>query len=343
MVGDEVTRCRDLADQLITLTPGAAPALQTFVPGLRRLLGADAAAAFGLACSDGDVRLTFVYGSPPILEVGRPRLERLLRTHPHDFGAFDPRCPEPRQCNAPLLRSDLAELRDPGRLAVVQEVLVPCGLGDLDLLRVLVCDDGELLAWVGAFRRASFTAEEQRLVGGLVPALRQRLSVERQLSGAPATTAALAAALESTGAPAFVVRARDGAVAHANGSGRALLSRGASESVEALRATVEGAVSPVRFAVLRLQSPEAGSHYLVVQRSRPASLGGKAATAAERWSLTPRQREVLAELAAGASNKHVAAALGCAERTVELHVTALLGKSGCENRSELIAKFWREL
>jgi DNA-binding NarL/FixJ family response regulator len=49
---------------------------------------------------------------------------------------------------------------------------------------------------------------------------------------------------------------------------------------------------------------------------------------------------VLELLVAGKSNKEVAAALGCAVRTVELHVTGLLEASRCDSRGELVARFY---
>lgn len=65
-------------------------------------------------------------------------------------------------------------------------------------------------------------------------------------------------------------------------------------------------------------------------------------SAAKKWKLTGRQLDVLTELARGLSNKSIAAELGCAESTVELHVTALLEKSKSESRAMLVAKFWTE-
>jgi DNA-binding CsgD family transcriptional regulator len=64
------------------------------------------------------------------------------------------------------------------------------------------------------------------------------------------------------------------------------------------------------------------------------------AAASGAWDLTPRQSEVLAILARGRSNKEIAAALGCAENTVELHVTQLFRRAGTGSRGELIARFW---
>ncbi|MDP1825593.1 MAG: LuxR C-terminal-related transcriptional regulator [Archangium sp.] len=63
---------------------------------------------------------------------------------------------------------------------------------------------------------------------------------------------------------------------------------------------------------------------------------------APRWTLTPRETEVLEHVTMGLSNRAIAAKLCCGERTVESHVTRLLWKSGCESRSQLVAQFWAE-
>lgn len=64
-------------------------------------------------------------------------------------------------------------------------------------------------------------------------------------------------------------------------------------------------------------------------------------SAAKRaWSLTERQTAVLALVAAGESNKSIASTLGCAEVTIESHVTALLRKSGSDGRTRLVTRFW---
>lgn len=51
---------------------------------------------------------------------------------------------------------------------------------------------------------------------------------------------------------------------------------------------------------------------------------------------TLRQMEVLAMLARGQPNKRIASALGIAERTVKLHITALLALLGARNRTHLL-------
>lgn len=53
---------------------------------------------------------------------------------------------------------------------------------------------------------------------------------------------------------------------------------------------------------------------------------------------TARQLEVLSLIARGRQNKHIADELGIAERTVKLHVTALLDALGASNRTHLLVR-----
>lgn len=72
------------------------------------------------------------------------------------------------------------------------------------------------------------------------------------------------------------------------------------------------------------------------EASRPAGDGGHVVRAAAAWRLTPRQAEVLRGVITGYTNKEIAASVGCAEATVEVHMTALFRKSGASTRSGLV-------
>lgn len=57
--------------------------------------------------------------------------------------------------------------------------------------------------------------------------------------------------------------------------------------------------------------------------------------------LTPREIDVLLELAQGASNLKIAHALNITERTVKAHLGACLSKLGLADRTEAVAFAWR--
>jgi DNA-binding NarL/FixJ family response regulator len=59
-----------------------------------------------------------------------------------------------------------------------------------------------------------------------------------------------------------------------------------------------------------------------------------------QWGLSTKQRLVLAELVMGKRNKEIAATLGCAEVTVEYHLSAIRRKTGLHGRAALISRFW---
>jgi DNA-binding CsgD family transcriptional regulator len=54
--------------------------------------------------------------------------------------------------------------------------------------------------------------------------------------------------------------------------------------------------------------------------------------------LTGRQREVLDAVLRGMSNKEVAELFGCAEVTVENHLTAIYRKARVDGRNRLVAR-----
>jgi two-component system response regulator FixJ len=86
----------------------------------------------------------------------------------------------------------------------------------------------------------------------------------------------------------------------------------------------------------------------VVERVRAAiacwkSSSGAAAPAAARTAkfpghdrLTPREREVLAQIAGGASNKEAGRRLGISPRTIEVHRSRIMEKVDAKNAADLV-------
>jgi FixJ family two-component response regulator len=57
---------------------------------------------------------------------------------------------------------------------------------------------------------------------------------------------------------------------------------------------------------------------------------------AGRGLLTPREREVLAQISAGASNKEAGRHLGISQRTIEVHRARIMEKVGARNAADLV-------
>jgi FixJ family two-component response regulator len=64
--------------------------------------------------------------------------------------------------------------------------------------------------------------------------------------------------------------------------------------------------------------------------------GGTLPEFAGRDLLTPREREVLAQITAGASNKEAGRRLGISPRTVEVHRARIMEKLGARNAADLV-------
>ena len=82
------------------------------------------------------------------------------------------------------------------------------------------------------------------------------------------------------------------------------------------------------------QSPVAdGAPALAVPAPSAAAASGMSVSADDPiHQLSPREREILALIAKGDSNKHIARALDIAETTVKIHVQHILRKLGLTNR-----------
>ena len=100
-----------------------------------------------------------------------------------------------------------------------------------------------------------------------------------------------------------------------------------------------GAPESPGFDVLPVRIGGRTDRIVILERSSGAwSFEERIARAAELWGLTPRQREALERIARGMSNKEIAQDLGCAEVTVESHLTAIYRRAAVDGRNQLAAK-----
>jgi DNA-binding CsgD family transcriptional regulator len=312
---------RELAATLESLPLSTRP-LRGVVAELARLLSADGACAFLVR----ERHLDFFHGAQMPAGI-RTAYESWLATAPPRFANYNPDAPDEQQRNVVLRTQEIRELVRRGAPPVVKKFLPRFAISESDQMRVLICEGGSLLSWVGVLRARKFTREEARIFSMLVGPLQRRLAIEHRLGEAQARAVELGGALEDVPAAAFVL-GRSNGVLHANAAGRALLDR-ERKSVEEQLASGPG---------VQLASIDTDLKLAIVQR--PADPAPRVAAARVRWYLTARQAEVLRQLAYGLSNRAIAAELHCAESTVELHVTALLEKSLCESRAHLVARLW---
>ncbi len=78
------------------------------------------------------------------------------------------------------------------------------------------------------------------------------------------------------------------------------------------------------------------SAYQSLSRQAPTPVIGAAAFEPDApLTVSPREREILAQIAKGASNKEIARALGIAETTVKIHVQHILRKLGLNSRVQV--------
>jgi DNA-binding CsgD family transcriptional regulator len=355
----------ELRAQLDTVEPGV-DVLPAVVGSLREALHAERGLIYGLDIGPERYHVSHlnIDGFPMTREEAHAYLDGFVGTRKDPYGYFNPASPQPAQRNrvvqfqtpgtdtAPTNPSQDERLAPWKKLGLVTDeemaqlqahvrasmgsFLQGVGLERMVYLRVLVCDGPALLAWVGAIRSEPFEAREMHLLRELVPSLQRRLKVDARLREAGVLNAALEGALEAMGQPAFVVSAT-GRVAHANSAGKAWLERDTGLVVEGLKKYLRGEpTEPLVFN--RLQLPGAPAHYLAVVQGDSAQAFARVHSLSTHWGLTARETEVLGRLVRGESNKAIALHLGCAERTVEVHVTRILAKAQVESRSALISR-----
>lgn len=153
----------------------------------------------------------------------------------------------------------------------------------------------------------------------------------------PWSEAALEAALDALGTASLVVDER-GCVKATNRIAREWLATHAAQATAEVRRSLAASPGQGAFCVRRLDGEE-GFLFLLVRRASVDQdrVARCVAEVVARHAVSPAQARVLALLATGASNRSIAAQLGVSERTVEVHITALLNELDADSRGALIA------
>jgi DNA-binding NarL/FixJ family response regulator/tetratricopeptide (TPR) repeat protein len=203
-------------------------------------------------------------------------------------------------------------------------------LGDTDELAA-----AQLRAELGAARTAA-AAE----VTGRCLERAYRLTAEAHLArarddaDAAARAAGAAAAWDEVPRPyqAAMSRLRE-AEAHAACGEREAAGVAASRSLEAAeRLGSEWLAAEVAGLIARARLPTGAG-----TTGEGAPSDGVTAADQDPFGLTPRERQVLAALAEGATNREIAASLYMAEKTASVHVSRILAKLGVRSRTEAAA------
>ncbi|MFL5320583.1 MAG: LuxR C-terminal-related transcriptional regulator [Myxococcaceae bacterium] len=350
-----------LSRRIVALTEAGASDPDSWMHEFQAVLGLDHVVFYGVRLESARaLSLSFFQGLqlPPKFS---DEMNALLRESPRRWGVFNPAKPEPEQRNKAfwfpnadetealfdrtsfLIRHGV-KTEEEGKLAKqgfqkAAALFRRLGVADKNQLRTLICEGEWLLAWAGGFRKEKPTLREQQLLEALVPALKRRMSLEWAMNGLPLTRVPLAAAMEEVPRAAFIVN-EQGEVHHANAMGRALLEEKLGDISTLLADAVRSRGASGGFTLTPLGGPGMAPHFLVVSQN-VATVGDedRMQRAARKWELTPRQLDVLRLVAHGEANKTISLKLGCSERTVEIHMTALMEKAQVQNRAALVARF----
>ncbi len=324
-----------IRESLRTYVDGGPTGISSVIAPLRDLLGFRLAIGYGVDEVGDRFGLSFAEAEGGCgVAVVRSVLGEFIAAQTKPFAAYDPRRPEPWNRNAVLDFPDLARRGMPST-PVTRVAFPKLGVDVAGQLRVLVCDGPSLLAWVGGFRDEPYTAKDRRVFAALVPALRRRLLLERTLATAATVRAALDVALDQLAGAAFLV-APNGRPLATNALGQAAFDTDPSGTRSRLERAAREKTRESGYQVTPVVSKGAPAAYLLIERNNGT---GEARTqaAARAWSLTRRQREVLARAIDGASNARIAAELRISDRTVEAHLAAIMARAQVGSRAALVS------
>src|SRR4051794_20736400 len=215
-------RLRAILDDLEVLRPDNGAGVAAALAELRALASVESIVCYvPMPSTAGWVVEKLIADNLPNATRFRSLLASHLARSNDAFGWFDPRRPEPEQRNVLVDLRDIVPAEQYEASRVYGELLVPLRLHRHHVARALLCDGDTLVAWFGVFHPTRLTSEQRAIINAVVPALRRRLELERQIEVAPLVSAALEAVLEHIAAPAFVVSS-SGRIFEVNEAGRML-------------------------------------------------------------------------------------------------------------------------
>lgn len=332
-----------MSAQLKAMPCTSRDSLDEVLSPLRDLLRAERACVYRFVGDDDGYRLeTLHWSGYSMPSPVRAAVANVIASAPHSPHSWDPQRIEPHRRNVAHLSRQCMDPESWQQLPIVRGVYRKVGLLPFDQTTALICDGKTFLGMVGGFREELFTAREVALLQALVPALRRWLQWRLRVGRLLMAGSALPAVLEAIAAAAYVVDDH-GSVMFCNDAGQRALAADRRGVREVLSQCVREGCSNDRFAVTRVAEAGIPGMTLAIERA-PASLIDAVLVRAGRvWTLTPRQLDVLRLLVQGHANRTISEWLGCSERTVEIHVSAILVRAGAESRTALVAKFWREV
>jgi hypothetical protein len=187
----------------------------------------------------------------------------LVRTH-GAFGRFDPHEHVPEQRNILLDLRQLVpdDVFQASRICL--EVFRPLHLHRRHVTGSLLCDGDRLLAWFAVFHLYPLQPQQRAVLEAAVPALQQRLAVDRH----PDAGALNNAALGDIAAPAFIVTS-SGQMVDVNKGGRAILSARRAEVSQSILAAFAHAPAALPVELTSLDLDGAPDHWLAIVRIPP--------------------------------------------------------------------------
>jgi len=227
-----------------------------------------------------------------------------------------------------------------------------------EVLTAVFADRFGCWAWLDLWRTSGppFTSGERDLIAAVVPALTAALrkAQARTFATAPSTTPPAAPAVLVLGADLQVrvgtPAARDALHRLNPPDDPAVVEQAIPAAAYNLAAALVAAENGVPVGPPWSRVHLGAGRWVTLRAARTAPDDGIAvtieeATPAERLEifalahgLTPREREVLAELVTGTDSRHLARRLVLSEHTVNDHIKAILAKTGAPTRPTLLAR-----